>query len=295
MVKSSNVKEKKGHDDDKPGPNNMEIVCDGSTNVNISQYGLNSIVKNGTIVPIKDSKDIGRLLDHAFTYKERLALKSIDAISENRAHIIVNLCLKMIDKENPNFPAVNSLVQFVRLGGSEKISKSLTGNTGQKYQENIIVNADYANLQRIVYGLYTGQKSIPYEGSKQTQQLRLTINNSSSVAILACQNPNEANFEDSLNTLTHLERCKYFEQGSKAASEKQQTGAAQDPTKQSSIKPQQKGQDSLVQQLQNEINDLKGKTDGLEKDYKMKFQQLGILLMIDDDIEKLLYKKKGQK
>ena len=166
MVKSSNVKEKKGHDDDKPGPNNMEIVCDGSTNVNISQYGLNSIVKNGTIVPIKDSKDIGRLLDHAFTYKERLALKSIDAISENRAHIIVNLCLKMIDKENPNFPAVNSLVQFVRLGGSEKISKSLTGNTGQKYQENIIVNADYANLQRIVYGLYTGQKSIPYEGSK---------------------------------------------------------------------------------------------------------------------------------
>lgn len=43
----------------------------------------------------------------------------------------------MFDKENPNYPNVSSVMQFVRLGGSEKVSKSLNENTGEKYQENI--------------------------------------------------------------------------------------------------------------------------------------------------------------
>ena len=45
--------------------------------------------------------------------------------------------------------------------------------------------------------------------------MRLTINNKSSLTLVGCLNPNEANFEDSLNTLTHLDRCKNFEEGLK--------------------------------------------------------------------------------
>ena len=63
----------------------------------------------------------------------------------------------------------------------------------------------------------------------------------------------------------------------------------------SSLQTKPKGQENIVQQLQNEINELKQKTENLEKDYKTKFQNLGVALSIDDDIEKLLYMKKDKK
>ena len=111
-------------------------------------------------------------------------------------------------------------------------------------------------------------------------------------------------------TLTHLERCKYFElQNSKneinnlnatdisSINQPNSTnrGANKDQTNVSSLHNRPKTQDNIVQQLQSEINDLKIKTEALEKDYKIKFQSLGVSLGIDDDIEKLLYMKKDKK
>lgn len=164
----------------------------------------------------------------------------------------------------------------MRLGGSEKISKSLNGNTGEKFQENIIVNTDYANLQRLIYGLYTGQKQIPYDNSKLTKVLRQTVALNSSIILLGCLNPNEANFEDSLGTLTHLERCKFFEMSGKENNgmdlNQKSSAPEQQPT---ALQVKPKGQDNMLQVLQSEINELKMKTENLEKDYKSKFLQLG--------------------
>ena len=104
-------------------------------------------------------------------------------------------------------------------------------------------------------------------------------------------------------TLTHLERCKYFElQNSKNDINNlnatdissinnlnsMNRGTNKDQTNVSSLHNRPKAQDNIVQQLQNEINELKVKTEILEKDYKLKFQSLGVSLGIDDDIEKLL-------
>lgn len=72
-------------------------------------------------------------------------------------------------------------------------------------------------------------------------------------------------------------------------------GTNKDQTNVSSLHNRPKAQDNIVQQLQNEINELKVKTEILEKDYKLKFQSLGVSLGIDDDIEKLLYMKKDKK
>ena len=136
----------------------LEIVDDPSYN-NISLYGLNTIIRNGTVVPINTIKDIERLLEHGFSYRERSNVRVDDKNTDSRAHLILNLCLKMTDDDNPNFPQVNSLIQFVKLGGSEKVSKSLNDNNAEKYQENIILNSDYACIQRLIYALYAGQKS----------------------------------------------------------------------------------------------------------------------------------------
>lgn len=68
-------------------------------------------------------------------------------------------------------------------------------------------------------GFLPVKKNIPYDSSKLTKLLRATVAQNTSVCLLACLNPNEANFEDSMNTLTHLERCKYFELGAKSSAQ----------------------------------------------------------------------------
>jgi uncharacterized protein YneR len=59
--------------------------------------------------------------------------------------------------EGNNIPEVNSIIQFVRFGGSEKLTKGMSDQSkGEKFQENIVVNSEYASLQNVIYGLYTG-------------------------------------------------------------------------------------------------------------------------------------------
>jgi hypothetical protein len=63
---------------------------------------------------------------------------------------VFNLNLRMRDLHNPNFPAVNSLIQFVRFGGTEKVRKGLQSQyKGDKYQESIFVNSDYHILSKV--------------------------------------------------------------------------------------------------------------------------------------------------
>ena len=45
--------------------------------------------------------------------------------------------------------------------------------------------------------------------------LRYSLDFNSSILLLGCLNPNEVNFEDCLNSLTHLDRCKNYEEVTK--------------------------------------------------------------------------------
>ena len=85
-------------------------------------------------------------------------------------------------------------------------------NKGEKFQESIVINSDYLSLQNVIFGLYTGQKTINYDTSKLLKLLRLSVNQTSSILLLGCLNPNEANFEESLNTLSFVYRCKNYEE-----------------------------------------------------------------------------------
>lgn len=124
--------------------------------------------------------------------------------------------IKITDNNDNSFPPINTLVQFVRFGGSQKMTKGMADkNKGEKFQENIVVNTDYSCFQKVIYGLYTGQKAVVYDSSKLMKMLRFTINHNSSIFILGCLNPNEANYEESLNTLSLMDRCKNYEEMNK--------------------------------------------------------------------------------
>lgn len=192
----------------------------------------------------------------------------------------------MRDLSNPNFPGINSIIQFVRCGGNERTNKATAnGYKGEKFQETILVNSDHNNLAKVVYGVYTGQKTINYDESKLVKMMRLSLNNRGAISLLGCVNPNEANFEDSLNTLTHLDRCKNFEEASK------DKGQGTKKVKEGDVKPKtvKAGKQSLMQQLQEEIQDKKNKIEYLQVEYKKKFDDLAKELSINEDLEKLVH------
>jgi hypothetical protein len=86
----------------------LEILDIPATQGAIAEKGVGVIVRGGTVVPIEHPSDIGRLMEYGFSTRERMDIKSSDKTTESRAHLIMNLCLKMTDRENPNFPPVNS-------------------------------------------------------------------------------------------------------------------------------------------------------------------------------------------
>jgi hypothetical protein len=118
--------------------------------------------------------------------------------------------------------------------------------------------------------------------------MRLTINHKSAITLIGCLNPNEANFEDSFNTLTHLDRCKNFEDSSKEKNAAKKITEMEDKPK-AAPKPAV-GKINVLAQIGEEIQDKRSKIEFLQADYKSKFDELSKLLKMDEDIEKLIQK-----
>lgn len=202
----------------------------------------------------------------------------------------------MRDRELSNFPSINSIIQFVRLGGHEKLTRGVGVEfKGQKYQENVISNSDYSILQKVlffflkkvVFGIFTGKTSVSCDSSKITKLLKLSLNSTGSLFLLGCLNPNEANFEECLNTLSFLDRCKHFEEG------KQNIEKEKKP-EENKIRMVTSGKQNLVQKLQDQIQEKRIRINSLESDYSSKLEKLSKYLGIRGDMKKLLTKQDAQ-
>jgi hypothetical protein len=260
----------------------MDYIAAEDKQEDLKKYGM---VKGGTVVVIKSIADIERMLKYSIKTREKLSLKYGSGSGDGKAHMIFNINIRVKERHNPSSPGYNSIIQFVRFGGTEKMSKAVNHPyKGEKYQESILINSDNANLAKVIYAIYTGQKSINYDESKLVKVMRLTLNNKSSVGIVACVNPNEANFEDSLNTLAHLDRCKNFEEASKDKGVVKK--AKEVDLKPKTVKP---GKLNAMQELQEQIQDKKNKIEYLQAEYKKKFDDLARELNLHEDIEKLIY------
>ena len=97
---------------------------------------MQGLVKKAHKVKITSLRDLDKIITDGLRTKERLSQKSNDSRSESRTHIVFNLCVKITDRTPgvPN-PEKTSIIQFVRLGGGEKMSKGneLLGGKGQNF------------------------------------------------------------------------------------------------------------------------------------------------------------------
>lgn len=263
----------------------MDFVHAEDKQEEIKRCGM---VKNGTTVLIKNVQEIENMLKYSIKAREKYNLKHgyQSNANESKSHIIFNLNIRMRDKENLNFPVINSLVQFIRFGGTERVSKSMNhAFKGERYQESILINSDYNNLAKVIYAIYSGQKTINYDESKLIKMMRLTLNNKSAVALLTCINPNEATFEDSLNSLSHLDRCKNFEEGSKDKGQAKK----QKETDQKIKQVKATGKQNQLQQLQEAIQEKKNNIDTLQARYKRLFDDVSKELNLSEELEKIIH------
>lgn len=265
---------------------NMEILDYIQSEDKQEDLKSTAMIKGGTIVSLKSLNDVERIFRYSIKARDKYSHKLMNQSSnDSKAHLVFTINIRMKDKDNQSLPTVNSIVQFIRFGGTERMSKAANHpHKGEKYQESIVINSDHAHLAKVVYGVYTGQKSINYDESKLIKMLRLSINNKSCITLIGCLNPNEANFEDNLNTLAHLDRCKHFEETSK------DKGVQKKPKEiEQKIKPIKTAKQSILQQLQEELQEKKSKIEFLQADYKKKFDDLAKELGIAEDIEKIIH------
>lgn len=271
---------------------NMEVLDYIQAEEKQEELKRTGMIRGGTVVSLKSLADVERILRYSIKTREKYGTKnSSQAGSDSKAHLVFNINVKMKDKDSSSsLPVINSVVQFVRFGGTERMSKAAGHpHKGEKYQESIVINSDHANLAKVVYGVYTGQKTINYDESKLIKMLRLSINNKSCITLIGCLNPNEANFEDNLNTLAHLDRCKHFEEASK------DKGALKKPKEaEPKAKPTKPAKQNIIQQLQEEMQEKKSKIEFLQADYKKKFDDLAKELGITEDLEKLIYNQNAR-
>lgn len=76
--------------------------------------------------------------------------------SQINSHIVFNLNFILRDKENYNFPSLNSTIQFVEVCNPEPVSTTLKDDS--KFQDSLCLNSQIATLQKVIYGIYTTKK-----------------------------------------------------------------------------------------------------------------------------------------
>lgn len=204
-----------------------------------------------------------------------------------RAHTIFTINVVQKDKENEDLPLSNSTLQFIDLAGSERIAKSLT--EGQKFNEAILINSSLTALGRVLLALALTSKSIPYRESKLTKALQNTLTPYSHIVLIGSLHPNETNFEECINTLQFLDRCRNVDFRDKRGPSN--IGGSDD---QAMLQFGGFGgaNDKMLKRLHDELDEAKRRIEFLQKDHKSKLEKLKKVLELDIDWDKFDEKSK---
>lgn len=245
------------------------------------------MIKNITTPQIRSLADFHALVHYGFMMKQRLV--ELELTHPSRSHLIFSINILQRDKENYNFPAFNSSIQFAEIAGAEKIVKSFPDK--KAFQQGILLNANLVAIQKMLLAISSGVKNIPYKESKLTRVLQNCCGPSSQILTISGINPNETNFEESLNTLALTDRFKNIDLKTKTYVDSSKASSGQIMSQSAAFNPNMLGnQEKVIKKLQDENAELKSRIDYMQKDYKNKFIELGQRIGINDDLEKLVFK-----
>lgn len=125
---------------------------------------------------------------------------------------------------------------MVDLAGSERQAK--TGATGDRFKEARSINLSLTTLGNVIHSLVDKKKKhVPYRDSKLTRLLQDSLGGNARTLMFAAIGPADYNFDETINTLRYANRAKNIKNKPKV---------------------NQNPKDAKIQEMQDEIANLKG-------------------------------------
>lgn len=131
-------------------------------------------------------------------------------------------------------------------------------------------------------------KSIPYRESKLTKALQNTLTPYSHIVLCGNLHPNETNFEECINTLQFLDRCRNVEFRDKRGA----GGPGGDDQAMLQFSAFGGANDKMLKRLHDELDEAKRRIEFLQKDHKSKLDKLKKILELEIDWDKFDEKSK---
>lgn len=254
-------------------------------------------IKNLSIITLTNMKLLELLIQYGFKRRESFhrAIMARDYGADKAAlerdpvknsHLVMNINFILKDKDNYNFPSLNSTVQLVELACAEKISKDL--EDGSKFQGQLCLNAQISALQRILIGIHKNRKILPYKESKLTKVMQNYCNLNSEIVTISHIIPTQENFTECLNYLNLSSRFKYKEKELSISDEvSKMTGQEKGEINNNILTTEE---ERMVKKLRDEIAELTARHEYMNKEYRGNLVDIGNMIGASEDLKELINK-----
>ena len=158
-------------------------------------------VTDATKVPVKNSKEVHKLMQQGSRNRATAATNSNKESSRSHALIVVTIMKKM-KKKGQNRTAQ---LYMVDLCGSEKVAK--TGAEQQRLKEAQNINKSLLSLGNVIAALAEKKQHIPYRDSKITRLLQNCFGGNAYTSLILCCSSNSWNSTESLSSLRFGDRA----------------------------------------------------------------------------------------
>lgn len=160
--------------------------------------------------PVDSYAAIEKKMDEGYTNRSIGA--TLMNQTSSRAHTIITIEFKQIQKFEDRKIEKLSVINLVDLAGSEKAGQ--TGATGQRLKEGCAINKSLTvlgNCISILADKSSGKASktvVPYRDSNLTRILQNALGGNSKTIMICAVSPASLNYEETLSTLRYADRAK---------------------------------------------------------------------------------------
>jgi len=159
-------------------------------------------VRGATIKPAATFEELYEIFEDGM--KSRHVTKTKMNDESSRSHLIFCICCHVENLQSGRVsPGKLSLID---LAGSERLSK--TGATGQTAKEAAAINQSLSQLGNVIAALSSGEKVIPYRGSRLTELMRDSLGGNAKTLMFVNISPADYNCDETVTSLTYASRVK---------------------------------------------------------------------------------------
>lgn len=200
---------------------------------------------------------------------------------------VINMNFILRDKENYNFPSLNTTIQFVEIACHDRLSSTL--NDPKKFQDSLTFNAQLAALQKVMLGIHLNKKILPYKDSKLTRVMQNYCNVNSEVTVIchAISNPRE--FIACLSYLQLVGRFRSDKKEKDLVAEVQKVaGDLKGEQVASNLTP---AEEKEIRTKLDTIKELDSRYEFMKKEFKQNIAKIGNIIGAKESLDQLIYKK----